>query len=74
MSVTPKDVNTPGSTPPFRIDEKLHQILYEKPGRVKLEVKDEAVLPEPPYPQRPDPQEMTKREYLKLNGVRMWKT
>src|ERR1044072_3186294 len=65
----------PGNTapPPYRIAPQLHQILYKRPGRDKLEPTED-VLPEPPYPQRPDAREMTHNEYLKLNGVRMWKT
>ena len=74
MSTTPRDVNSGTSAPPFRIAPQLHQILYQRPGREKLEPKPEEVLPEPPYPQRPNAKEMTHKEYLKLNGVRMWKT
>src|SRR5204862_3374443 len=57
-----------------RIDQKLHQILYKEPTRPKLEPKPEELLPEPPYPQHPNPREMTKREYLTMNGLRTWKT
>ena len=72
MSTVPH--GEPGATPPpFRIAPQLHQILYKRPGRDKLEPTED-VLPEPPYPQRPDAREMTHKEYLKLNGVRMWKT
>ena len=38
---------------PFRIDPKLHQILYKSPTRAKLEPMPEEVLPEPVYPQNP---------------------
>ncbi|HXS02504.1 MAG TPA: hypothetical protein VN724_18170, partial [Pyrinomonadaceae bacterium] len=70
MSTVPH--GEPGATPPpFRIAPQLHQILYKRPGRDKLEPTED-VLPEPPYPQRPDAREMTHKEYLKLNGVRMW--
>jgi len=34
----------------------------------------ENVLPEPVYPQKPNPVEMTEREYQKLNAIRTWKT
>ena len=48
--------------PAYRIDQKLHQILYKEPERPKLEVsEDDEVLPEPVYPQHPDPVEMTRR-------------
>ncbi len=60
--------------PAFRIDQKLHQILYNAEARPKLEPKPEEVLPEPIYPQHPNPVEMTKREYQKLNALRTWKT
>ncbi len=59
---------------PFRIDPKLHQILYKSEPRAKLEPMPEEVLPEPVYPQKPNPVEMTEREYQKLNAIRTWKT
>jgi len=74
MSTNPHDVNSGTNPPPFRIAPQLHQILYKRPGREHLEPKPDEVLPEPPYPQRPNAKEMTHKEYLKLNGVRMWKT
>ena len=46
------------TAPAFRIAPQLHQILYKRPGRDKLEPTED-VLPEPPYPQRPDAKEMT---------------
>lgn len=62
------------TTPAFRLDEKLHQILY-KPAKPFLEPAPEPeVLPEPPYPLHPNPKEMTKKEYQKLNAIRTWKT
>ena len=73
MSTTPPEVNA-ATPPPFRIDPQLHQILYKRPNRVTLEAHPEEVLPEPPYPQRANATEMTHKEYLKLNGVRLWKT
>ena len=73
MSTVPHD-NSGSTPPPFRIAPELHQILYKRPGREVLEPKPEEVLPEPPYPQRSGDREMTHKEYLKLNGVRMWKT
>ncbi len=68
--------NLPQGTdaPAFRIDQKLHQILYKAPARPRLEPKPEEMLPEPPYPRKPNPREMTKREYHKLNAIRTWKT
>src|SRR5262245_16706075 len=71
---TPQEHESGTSAPPFRIAPQLHQILYKRPGRERLEPKPDEVLPEPPYPQRPNAKEMTHKEYLKLNGVRMWKT
>lgn len=64
------------ATPPaFRIDQKLHQILYKSEERTTLQAAPELqVLPEPVYPQHPDPQPMTEREYQKLNAIRTWKT
>src|SRR5213082_3296050 len=68
--------NAPASSaPPFRLDQKLHQILYKPEPRTVLEALPEPVaLPEPPYPIHPDPQPMTKSEYQKLNAIRTWKT
>jgi len=75
MSTPPREADSGTNPPPaFRIAPELHQILYKRPGRDTLEPHPEEALPEPPYPQRPDAKEMTHNEYLKLNGVRMWKT
>src|SRR6478672_5444067 len=61
--------------PAYRIDQKLHQILYKEPERPKLEMReDEEGLPEPVYPQHPDPVEMTLKEYQRYNAGRTWKT
>ncbi|MGH9941572.1 MAG: hypothetical protein ACRD9R_04325, partial [Pyrinomonadaceae bacterium] len=69
-----QQVNT-AAPAPFRIDPKLHQILYTPAGRPSLEPQPEPeALPEPPYPLHPDPPEMTKSEYQKLNAIRTWKT
>jgi len=69
------DSATTTAPPPFRVDQKLHQILYQPAGRPSLEpLPEPEVLPEPPYPQHPDPREMTKSEYQKLNAIRAWKT
>ncbi len=67
---------TEAAAPPFRVDPKLHQILHKSEvARPTLEPSPEAeVLPEPPYPLHPDPQEMTRSEYQKLNAIRAWKT
>src|SRR5713226_3507077 len=59
---------------PFRIDAKLHQILYKKEAHSKLIPNPENVLPEPVYPMKPNPVEMTQREYQKMNAIRTWKT
>src|SRR3982751_1931975 len=58
---------------PFRIDAKLHQILYKTEERSSLQPKGE-MLPEPVYPLKPNPVEMSEREYQKLNAIRTWKT
>lgn len=60
--------------PSFRIDKKLHQILYRQSARPQLEKEPEAVLPEPIYPMRPDPTEMSQREYYKQNALRTLKS
>lgn len=63
------------TAPPFRVDQKLHQILYRPANRPALEpLPEPEVLPEPPFPQHPNPREMTKSEYQKLNAIRVWKT
>jgi MoaA/NifB/PqqE/SkfB family radical SAM enzyme len=73
MSATQENPSSSNRTPAFRIDQQLHQILHRPLTRVQLE-KSADVLPEPPYPQHPEPREMTKGEYRKLNVVRTWKT
>jgi MoaA/NifB/PqqE/SkfB family radical SAM enzyme len=63
------------SPTPFRLDQKLHQILYKPPSRPTLETAPEAeVLPEPPFPLHSDQRELTRSEYHKLNAKRAWKT
>ena len=63
------------AAPAFRIDPKLHQILYKPSSRTVVEPPPEPeALPEPPYPIHSDPQPMTKKEYQKLNAIRAWKT
>lgn len=62
------------SAQPFRVDPKLHQILYSPAAAPKLEPMPEEVLPEPVYPQKPDPVPMTRKEYQKFNAIRTWKT
>src|SRR6266576_5003030 len=74
MAETQQNLQTGTDAPVFRIDQKLHQILYKEPARPKLEPMPEEVLPEPPYPQHPNPVEMTERQYQKLNAIRTWKT
>src|SRR5260370_33846898 len=74
MAETQQNLHTGTDAPVFRIDQKLHQILYKQPARPKLEPMPEEVLPEPPYPQHPNPRGMTKREYHKMNRIRTWKS
>jgi MoaA/NifB/PqqE/SkfB family radical SAM enzyme len=59
---------------PFRIDQKLHQILYKQEVHSKLAPIPDNVLPEPVYPMKPNPVEMTQKEYQKMNAIRTWKT
>src|SRR5256714_1401473 len=71
----PQTADPTSAAAPFRIDPKLHQILYSPASRPTLEPTAEpVVLPEPPYPIHPDPQPMSKKEYQKLNAIRTWKT
>ena len=51
----PLDQDMGTDAPAFRIDQKLHQILYKAETRPKLEPMPEEVLPEPIYPLHPDP-------------------
>jgi MoaA/NifB/PqqE/SkfB family radical SAM enzyme len=74
MAETQQNLHTGTDAPAFRIDQKLHQILYKSESHPKLEPKPEEVLPEPKYPQQPNPVEMTKSEYQKLNAKRTVKT
>ena len=74
MAETQENLHAGTSAQPFRIDQKLHQILYKPETRPALEPKPEEVLPEPVYPQHPNPVAMSKREYQKLNAKRTWKT
>ncbi len=74
-----KEIQSPQQTdatpPPFRIDVKLHQILHKPESRPTLETAGELqTLPEPVYPQHPNPPLMTEREYQKLNAIRTLKT
>src|SRR3954466_9519505 len=63
------------SAPAYRIDQKLHQILYKEPERPKFDLREgEEGLPEPVYPQHPDPVERPERKYRPLNAPRTWKT
>ena len=69
------DTDVATAPPAFRIDPKLHQILYKPAARPALEPAPEPeALPEPPYPIHPDPRPMTKKEYQRLNALRTWKT
>lgn len=62
------------NAPAFRIDKKLHQILYRESARPQVEKEPDAVLPEPIYPLNPNPTEMTQREYYKQNALRTWRS
>jgi len=73
MVETQENLHTGTDAAPFRIDAKLHQILYKTEARAKLEPKG-GVLPEPVYPMKPNPVEMSEREYQKMNAIRTWKT
>jgi MoaA/NifB/PqqE/SkfB family radical SAM enzyme len=73
MAEIQENLHTGTDAAPFRIDAKLHQILYKSEERAKLEPKGGA-LPEPDYPMKPNPVEMTQREYQKMNAIRTWKT
>ena len=59
MAETQENLHAGTSAQPFRIDQKLHQILYKSETRPALEPKPEEVLPEPVYPQHPNPVAMT---------------
>ena len=74
MSVIQEEAYAGVDAPAYRIDQKLHQILYREPARPVFETDPDDVLPEPVYPQHPDPTEMTEREWQKLNAMRTWKT
>ncbi|MBV9214852.1 MAG: radical SAM protein [Acidobacteria bacterium] len=60
--------------PAYRIDQKLHQILYKDAKPEALAPNPDELLPEPVYPQKPEPAEMTLREYQLHNAKRTWKT
>ncbi|MGI9105223.1 MAG: radical SAM protein [Pyrinomonadaceae bacterium] len=76
MSESQSQIPTSTATPsPFRIDAKLHQILYTPQSKSQLEpLPEPETLPEPVYPQHPDPAQMTTGEYQKYNAVRTWKS
>ena len=76
MGVIQEDVAMGTDVPAFRIDKKLHQILYrgQEQERTTLAPAPEEVLPEPVYPMKPEPVEMKESEYQKLNALRSWRT
>src|SRR6266542_6930060 len=74
MAEIQENLEAGSSAQPFRIDQKLHQILYKAEAAPKLEPMPEEVLPEPVYPQKPDPVPMTRKEYQKFNAIRTWKS
>ena len=59
MAEIQQNLHTGTDAAPFRIDPKLHQILYKKEAHSKLVPNPDNVLPEPVYPQKPDPVEMS---------------
>src|SRR2546421_11014153 len=69
-----EDLHSVSDAPAYRIDQKLHQILYKEPARPTFEPKPNDVLPEPVYPLHPDPVEMSVNDYKMLNAKRTWKT
>src|SRR6185312_6994723 len=74
MAEIQENLDAGSSAQPFRIDQKLHQILYKAEAAPRLEPMPEEVLPEPVYPQKPDPVPMTRKEYQKFNAIRTWKS
>jgi len=70
-----KEIQTPeqagaATPPPFRVDQKLHQILYKSEERTTLQVAPEPqMLPEPVYPQHPDPQPMSEQRIAPADSV-----
>jgi len=65
----------PGTNAPaFRIDQKLHQILYREPARPTLAPAPEEKFPEPIYPLHPDPEPMSERAYQNKNVKAAWKS
>lgn len=69
-----EDLHSKSDAPAYRIDQKLHQILYKQPEKQVLEPAPEVVLPEPIYPMNPDPVEMTQKEYQRKNALSAWKS
>lgn len=60
---------------PYRIDERLHQILYQRPSRTTLAPAPEPVaFPEPVFPQVAEDFQMTRKQYQRMNALRTWKT
>jgi MoaA/NifB/PqqE/SkfB family radical SAM enzyme len=74
MAEIQENLEAGSSAQPFRIDQKLHQILYKAEAAPRLEPMPAEVLPEPVYPQKPDPVPMTRKEYQKFNAIRTWKS
>ena len=73
MAEIQENLHTGTDAPPFRIDQKLHQILYKSEARAKLVPMPENVLPEPVYPRKPNPVEMTERGNLNAVFARDFK-
>ena len=55
MAEIQENIEAGSSAQPFRIDQKLHQILYKSEAAPKLQPMPQEVLPEPVYPQKRDP-------------------
>lgn len=69
-----EDLSSASDAPAYRIDQKLHQILYKEPARPNFEPKPDDVLPEAIYPLHPDPVEMSQKDYQRQNALRGWKS
>ena len=74
MSVIQEETIAGIDAPAYRIDQKLHQILYRETARPVLEPAPEEVFPEPIYPQHPNPVEMEQKVYQRRNALQAWKS
>jgi MoaA/NifB/PqqE/SkfB family radical SAM enzyme len=79
MNELREQTKSESAAPPFRIDEKLHQILYKPASKPALEEEERELqtLPEPIFPQNQDGKdgkEMTEKEYQRRNAIRTWRS